>query len=69
MGEHWAHNAAHITDGMDEEVFFINRLWTGFDSHHPLQISREISCASIARAGRERYKCSTTPVLQDLTHG
>ena len=36
MGEHWAHNAAHITDGMDEEVFFINRLWAGFDSHHPL---------------------------------
>lgn len=36
MGEHWAHNAAHITDGMDEEVLFINRLWTGFDSHHPL---------------------------------
>lgn len=39
MGEHWAHNAAHITGGMDEEVFFINRLWTGFDSLHPLHFN------------------------------
>nr|SPS04610.1 protein of unknown function [Candidatus Nitrotoga fabula] len=42
-GEHWAHNAAHITGGIDEEVFFINRLWTGFDSHHPLHEFLETS--------------------------
>jgi len=39
MGEHWAHNAAHITGSMDEEIFLINRLGTGFDARHPLHSS------------------------------
>lgn len=37
MGEHWAHNAAHITDGIRKSCVSINKLGIGCCSLHPLQ--------------------------------
>lgn len=42
MGEHWAHNAAHITGGTQESCVSINRLGTGCCSHHPLHAEHSL---------------------------